>query len=110
MLYLCRWPNGDLSIVSGSNLTEIDDVLDEVGDGHSAELTRITGRFAVHFRLKEKASQDAQGIEELLELQGFDETSWDRRPESRPHWRPSGTGRWSPKNRQFSTATAALAV
>jgi hypothetical protein len=34
-LYLCRWPNGDLSAVSAPNKQEAIFLLDEVGDAQS---------------------------------------------------------------------------
>ena len=84
MLFLCRWPNGDLSIVSGRSLEEIDDVLDEVGDGHAAELTRITGRFGIHLTFEPDAGETG-GVSQFLKLDSFDERSDDRLGDAYPH-------------------------
>ena len=53
-VYLCRWPNGDISFVSGSNRLAIDEVLDEVGNPDGAEMIRIKHAVAVHFHLMKK--------------------------------------------------------
>jgi hypothetical protein len=71
-VYLCRWPNGDVSLVSGKNRLEIDSVLDEVGNPDATELIPIRHAVAVHFRLKEKIDSD-DGVASCLKLEGFDE-------------------------------------
>ena len=50
--YYCRWPNGDLSLVSGKSRSAIEDVLDEVGDPGCVELIPVQHAVAVHFALK----------------------------------------------------------
>jgi hypothetical protein len=82
-LFLCRWPNGDLSIAAGRSLEEIDDVLDEVGDGHDAELIPIKGRFALHLKLKQEIG-DADTVPRALEVEDFDECSYDRLGDAYP--------------------------
>ena len=52
--YLYRWPNGDISLVSGRNRLAIDEVLDEVGNPDGAEMIRIKHGAAVHLHSKEK--------------------------------------------------------
>lgn len=78
-VYLCRWPNGDISLVSGKNRLAIDDVLDEVGNPDGAEMIRIKHPVAVHFRLIEKI-QSQYSIPDCLEFEGIDERSyWELR-------------------------------
>lgn len=84
MLYLCRWPNGDVSFVAGRSRAEIDDILDEVGNPDMAEMIRINHCFAVHLKLKEKAGDDVQRITDLLELEQVDEGSYDALDEAYP--------------------------
>ena len=70
MLYLCRWPNGEVSLVGGRDRVEIDKVLDEVANPDIAEMIPIEAHsFAMHFRLIEKADRTAEWITDLLELQ-----------------------------------------
>jgi ABC-type siderophore export system fused ATPase/permease subunit len=71
-IYLCRWSNGDLSIACGKNRLAIEDVLDEVGDPGSAELTRISHPVAVHFHLKQNIANN-ETVVDSLELEGVDE-------------------------------------
>jgi|SRR5579872_3638781 len=76
-VYLCRWPNGDVSLVSGNNRLAIDDVLDEVGNPDGAEMIRIKHPVAVHLRLKGDVSGH-ETITECLEFENIDERSyWD---------------------------------
>jgi hypothetical protein len=51
-IYLCRWPNGEFSIVSASNRTEAIEQLDEWGNAEQAELSRI-GSCMFDFRLSD---------------------------------------------------------
>jgi hypothetical protein len=71
-IYLCRWPNGDLSIACGKKRVEVEDVLDEVGDPGCAELTRISHPVAIHFRLKQNIVND-ETVPDCLEFDGTDE-------------------------------------
>jgi len=41
-MYLCRWPNGDFSIVSARTKSDAIELLDEWGNADQASLTRIT--------------------------------------------------------------------
>jgi hypothetical protein len=74
-IYLCRWPNGDVSFVVGKNRLAIDEVLDEVGNPDGAEMTRIKHPVAVHLRLKSDISGH-ETITECLEFEGIDERSY----------------------------------
>jgi hypothetical protein len=41
-IYLCRWPNGEISIVNAKTKAEAIELLDEWGNAEQASLTRIT--------------------------------------------------------------------
>jgi hypothetical protein len=41
-MYLCRWPNGDCSVVSARTKSEAIELLDEWGNAEQALLARIT--------------------------------------------------------------------
>jgi hypothetical protein len=74
-VYLCRWPNGDISLVSGKNRLPIDEVLDEVGNPDDAAMIRIRHAAAVHLSLKSDISRCAT-ITECVEFEGIDERSY----------------------------------
>ena len=70
--YICRWPNGDISVVSASAGVEVADVLDEVGNPDEAEMIELGHPIAVHFRLGDKSNGEGlpleyEGINEYLE-------------------------------------------
>lgn len=71
-VYICRWPNGDLSLACGTNRVAIEDVLDEVGNPDSAELIPIKHAVAVHFHLKQKI-ESTFTVPDCLEFEGIDE-------------------------------------
>ena len=60
-LYLCRWENGDFSVVQASNKEHALEMLDEVANAEGLPLYAITD-FMVHFRLTD------DGIVELGEF------------------------------------------
>lgn len=67
--YLCRWPNGDVSLAAGPSRVEIDRVLDEVANADRAQMIPIKAdAFALHFRLKERAERTPGSITDLLEF------------------------------------------
>jgi hypothetical protein len=74
-VYLCRWPNGDISLVVGNNRLAIDDVLDEVANPDGAEMIRIDHAAAVHLRLKTDTPR-RESITEYLAFEGIDEQSY----------------------------------
>ncbi len=71
-IFMCRWPNGDLSFVSARNKEDAVIMLDEWDNAELAELRQIQN-FMVDFRLTDDGE---------LELQGFGERFlddiWDR--------------------------------
>ena len=60
-LYLCRWENGDFSVVQANNKEHAIEMLDEVANAEGLPLYAITD-FMVHFRLTD------EGIVELEEF------------------------------------------
>jgi hypothetical protein len=60
-LYLCRWENGDFSVVQANNKEHAVEMLDEVANAEGLPLYAITN-FMVHFRLTD------EGIVELEEF------------------------------------------
>jgi hypothetical protein len=66
-VFMCRWPNGDLSLVSARNREEAIIALDEFDNAELAELRQIRD-FMVDFRLADGGK---------LELQGFGESCQD---------------------------------
>ena len=66
-IFMCRWPNGDLSFVSSRSREDAIVLLDEWGNAEEAELRRVQD-FIVDFRLTDDGE---------LELQVFGENSED---------------------------------
>jgi hypothetical protein len=54
-LYLCRWGNGDFSIVQASNKEHAIEMLDEVANAEGVPLYAIK-EFMVHFRLTDEGT------------------------------------------------------
>jgi hypothetical protein len=71
-VFMCRWPNGDLSFVSARNREDAIIALDELDNAELAELRQVRD-FMVDFGLTESGD---------LEFQGFGETCqediWNR--------------------------------
>jgi hypothetical protein len=65
-IFLCRWPNGDVSIVSARNKDDAIEALDEFDNADHAEISQLKAQFLVDFRL------DADGH---LELNQFGEST-----------------------------------
>lgn len=57
-VYLCRWPNGDVSLAAGESEVEVADVLDEVDNPDAAELMQLDHAIAVHFKLGTRPGQE----------------------------------------------------
>jgi hypothetical protein len=56
-LFICRWPNGDVSLAAGESEFEVNDVLDEVDNPDVAELMQLDHAIAVHFKLGTKPGE-----------------------------------------------------
>lgn len=61
MLFLCRWPNGDFSVVKASGKDEAIELLDEIGNAESSPVTAINDSFMVHFILTDDGEFELQG-------------------------------------------------
>lgn len=63
---ICRWPNGDISLVAAESRTEADYVLDEIQNPDCAELLPLNHPIAIHFSLKRASPGDS--VTDALEL------------------------------------------
>ena len=61
-LYLCRWENGDFSIVQARSKDHALEMLDEIDNAEGLPLYPITDNFMAHFRLTD------EGIVEIKEF------------------------------------------
>ena len=61
MLFLCRWPNGDFSVVKASNKDEAIELLDEIGNAEGSPVTPIHDNFMVHFVLTDDGDFELEG-------------------------------------------------
>jgi len=69
MLFLCRWPNGDFSVVKASSKDEAIELLDEIGNAEASPVTSINDNFMVHFVLTDDGDFELQEWgEETAEL------------------------------------------
>lgn len=66
-LYLCRWPNGDVSVVMARNKTDAIIQLDEFDNAEYAEILRLN-EFLVDFRLNDEGRLELAGIGEGTEI------------------------------------------
>ena len=65
-VYLCRWPNGEFSIVSARTKDDAIELLDEWGNAEQASLTRMTDCI-FDFRLSDDGQIELAGIGEATE-------------------------------------------
>lgn len=65
-MYLCRWPNGDFSIVSARTKDDAIELLDEWGNAEQASLTRMTDCM-FDFRLTEDGQIELAAIGDSTE-------------------------------------------
>ena len=66
--FLCRWPNGDLSIVGARDRDDAIIVLDELGDATEAELFE-TKTLLLDFKLNEQGHLEFQTFGEHLDME-----------------------------------------
>jgi hypothetical protein len=64
-MFMCRWPNGDLSFVHAPSKEEAIIALDEWDNAELAEITRVSD-FMVDFRLNVEGDLELQAIGEAL--------------------------------------------
>jgi hypothetical protein len=65
-MYLCRWPNGDFSIVGARTKSDAIELLDEWGDGEQATLTRMDDCM-FDFRLNDSGAIELADIGEVTD-------------------------------------------
>ncbi len=65
-LYLCRWPNGDFSIVWAPNKTLAIETLDELDNAEGCPISAIRD-FMAHFRLTDEGAFEFEGFGEETE-------------------------------------------
>lgn len=63
--FLCRWPNGDLSLVSARDPNKAIIILDEIGDATEAELFETKNLF-VNFTLTDRGQLEFENFAELF--------------------------------------------
>jgi hypothetical protein len=68
--YICRWPNGDFSIVDAASKEDAIIRLDEEGNAEVADLFPLRN-FMVHFTLREKLGNWEETVP--VELESFDD-------------------------------------
>ena len=62
-LYLCRWPNGDCSVVWAANKGEAIELLDEVDNAEGCPLTALGGRTPCELANQIAASPNLIGLQ-----------------------------------------------
>jgi hypothetical protein len=62
-LYICRWENGDFSVVQAENKEHAIEMLDDVANAEGLPLYAITD-FMVHFRLSDEGTVELEGFGE----------------------------------------------
>lgn len=65
-MYLCRWPNGDFSVVSARTKSDAIVMLDEWGNAEQATITRMTDCM-FDFRLNDDGRVEVADIGEATE-------------------------------------------
>lgn len=70
-LFLCRWPNGDCSVVLARNEADAVERLDEVGNAEGCPITRLSS-LQVHFALTDEARLALDGLGEDTEAEIFE--------------------------------------
>ncbi len=73
-LFICRWQNGDFSVVKAASRDEAMELLDEVGNADVADLFTAE-KFMVHFQLKTEVDNMEDGMP--VELEGFGEEAFE---------------------------------
>jgi hypothetical protein len=65
-VFLCRWPNGDFSVVKAANKDQAIEFLDEVGNAESCPVIAIKD-FMVRFHLGDDGEFELEGYGEMTE-------------------------------------------
>jgi len=65
-LYLCRWPNGDCSVVRANNKGEAVELLDEIGNAEGCPLVPLP-TFMIHLRISDEGEVEFDSFCEATE-------------------------------------------
>jgi hypothetical protein len=65
-VYICRWPNGDFSVVSAANRERAIELLDEIGNAEGSPISVIKD-FMIHFELKDSGELEFESFGEATE-------------------------------------------
>lgn len=65
-VYICRWPNGDFSIVSAASKHRAIELLDEVGNAEGSPISMVKD-FMIHFELKDSGELEFESFGEATE-------------------------------------------
>jgi hypothetical protein len=65
-VYICRWPNGDFSVVSAANKERAIELLDEVGNAEGSPISVIKD-FMIHFELNDSGELEFESYGEATE-------------------------------------------
>jgi hypothetical protein len=65
-VYICRWPNGDFSVVSAANKERAIALLDEIGNAEGSPISVIKD-FMIHFELKDSGELELESFGEAAE-------------------------------------------
>jgi hypothetical protein len=65
-VYICRWPNGDFSVVSAANRDRAIELLDEAGNAEGSQISVIKD-FMIHFALKDSGELEFESYGEATE-------------------------------------------
>jgi hypothetical protein len=65
-VYICRWPNGDFSIVSAANKDRAIELLDKAGNAEGSQISVIKD-FMIHFALKDSGELEFESYGESTE-------------------------------------------
>ena len=60
-LFLCRWPNGDCSVVWARNKEDAIEALDQVGNAEGCPITPVH-EFQIHFALTDRGELALEGL------------------------------------------------
>ena len=65
-IYLCRWPNGDCSVVRANNKGEAVELLDEIGNAEGCPLILLP-TFMIHLRISDEGEVEFDSFCEATE-------------------------------------------
>jgi hypothetical protein len=66
-IFMCRWPNGDFSVVNAATKNDAINLLDEVGNGEGCPVKVLKRDFMVHFTLADDGEIALELFGELLD-------------------------------------------